>query len=58
MLRRILEVVQKGKFGEKWEGSFEVKEILGNETYRLMNIQNTKDVLRTWNVMYLRKYFL
>lgn len=58
VMRRIPEVVQKGKFGEHWEGPFEIKEILGKGTYKLINVQNGKDVPRTWNVMYLRKYFL
>ena len=51
-------MVQKGKFGEQWQGPFEVKEVLGKGTYQLTNVQNKKDVLRTWNAMYLRKYFL
>ena len=58
VLRRIPEVVQKGKFGEQWEGPFEIREALGKGTYRLTNVQNWKDVPRTWNAMYLRKYFL
>ena len=30
---RISEVVQKGKFGEQWEGPFKIKEALGKGTY-------------------------
>ena len=58
MLRRIPEVVQKGKFEEQWEGPFELKVALGKGTYLLTNVQNQKDVPQTWNAMYLRKYFL
>ena len=58
VLRRIPEVMHKGKFGEQWEGPFEIKEFLGKGTYRLTNVQNRKNVPRTWNAMYLRKYFL
>ena len=58
VLQRIPKVVQKVKFGEQWEGPFEITEILGKGTYRLTNVQNKKDVPRTWNAMYLRKYFL
>ena len=58
VLHRIPEVLQKGKFGEHWDGPFEIKEICRKGTYRLTNVQNRKDVPRTWNAMYLRKYFL
>ena len=33
VLRRIPEVVQKGKFNEQWEGPFEVKEIIGKRDF-------------------------
>src|SRR5690606_19137255 len=51
VLHRIPEVLQKGKFGEHWEVPFEIKEIFGKGTYRLTNVQNRKDVPRTWNAM-------
>ena len=47
VLRRIPEVVHKGKFDKQWEGPFEVKEILRKGTYWLINVQNRKDVPQT-----------
>ena len=47
VLQRIPEVIRKGKFGEQWEGPFEIKEVLGKGTYKLVNVHNRKDVPRT-----------
>ena len=58
VMRRISEVMQKGKFSEQWEGPYEIKEILGKETYKLINLSNGKDVPRTWNAMFLKKYYI
>ena len=58
VMRRILEVMQKGKFSGKWEGPYEVKEILGKGMYKLINLSNEKDVPRTWNAMFLKKYYI
>ena len=49
MLQRIPEVVRKGKFGEQWEGPFEIREVLGKGTYKLTNVENRKEVPQTWN---------
>ena len=57
-MRRILEVMQKGKFSEQWEDPFEIKEALGNETYKLTNLSNKKGVPQTWDAMFLKKYFI
>ena len=43
MLQRIPEVVRKGKFGEQWEGPFEIREVLGKGTYKLTNVENRKE---------------
>ena len=43
-MRRIPEVMQKGKFSEQWEGPYEIKEVLGKGMYRLVNLSNGKDV--------------
>ena len=51
-MSRILEVMQKGKFNDQWEGPYEVKEVLGKGTYKLTNLSNVKDVLITWNAMF------
>ena len=58
IMRRIPEVMQKGKFSEQWEGQFEIKEVLGKRTYKLTNLSNGKDVPRTWNAMFLKKYYV
>ena len=56
IMRRIPEVMQKGKFSEQWEGTFEIREVLGKGTYKLTNLSNGKDVPITWNTMFLKKY--
>ena len=56
IMRGILEVMQKGKFGEQWEGPFEIREVLGKGTCKLTNLSNGKDVPITWNDMFLKKY--
>ena len=58
IMRRIPEVMQKGKFSEQWEGPFEIREVLGKGTYKLTNLSNEKDVPRTWNTMFLKKYYV
>ena len=58
VMRRIPEVMQKGKFSQQWEGPYEVREVLGKGTYRLTNLSNGKDVPRTWNAMFLKKYYI
>ena len=58
VMRRILEVMQKGKFSEQWEGPYEIREVLGKGTYKLINLSNRKDIPRTWNAMFLKKYYI
>ena len=58
IMRRILEVMQKGKFSEQWEGPFEIREVLGKGTYKLTNLSNGKDVPRMWNAVFLKKYYV
>ena len=55
-MKRIPEVMQKGKFKEQWEGPYELKEVMGKGTYKLTNLSNGKEVPRTWNAMFLKKY--
>nr|GEW04094.1 reverse transcriptase domain-containing protein [Tanacetum cinerariifolium] len=44
---------ESGKLGPKWEGPYEVIEVLGNGAYKLKN--GSRDVLpRTWNVQDLK----
>ena len=57
-MRRIQEIMQKGKFSEQWEGRFEIKEVLGNGTYKLINLSNGKEAPRTRNAMFLKKYYI
>ena len=57
-MRRNPEVMQKGKFSEQWEGTFEIREVLGKGTYKLTNLSNEKDVPRMWNAMFLKKYYV
>ena len=58
VLRRIPEAQKDGKFGEQWEGPYEIQEDLGKGTYRLLNPANGKEVPRTWNAQMLKKYYM
>ena len=58
VMRRIPKVLQKGKFSEQWDGPYEVNEILGKRTYKLINLSNGKDVPGTWNAMISKKYYI
>ena len=58
VMRKIPEVIQKWKFSKQWEGPFEIKEVLGKETYKLTNLRNKKEVARTWNEIFLKKYYI
>ena len=57
-MKRIMDVIQKGKFNEQWEGPFEIKEEMGKGTYKLINLSNMKEVPRMWNAMFLKKYYI
>ena len=46
------------KLQPSWEGPFEIAEVVGNDTYRLKEIYGGKPVPRTWNALYLRKYYI
>ena len=58
VLRKIPEAQKDGKFGEQWEGPYEILEDLGKGTYRLLNPKNGKEVPRTWNAQMLKKYYM
>ena len=49
VLKMILKAQQQEKFSEQWDGPFKIKEVMGKGTYRLRNVQNQKEVPRTWN---------
>ena len=57
-MRRIPEVMQKGKFNEQWKGPYKIREVLGKGTYKLTNLSNEKDVPRTWSAIFLKKYYI
>ena len=57
-MKRIPKIMRKEKFSEQWESPFEIKEVLGKETYKLTNLSNMKEVDRTWNAMFLKKYYI
>ena len=58
VMRRIPELMQKGKFSEQWESPYEIKEVLGKGMYKLIKLSNEKDVPRAWNAMFLKKYYI
>ncbi|GKC72312.1 reverse transcriptase domain-containing protein [Tanacetum coccineum] len=45
------------KLSPKWEGSYEVREALGNEAYKLRD-RNRKLLSQTWNVRNLKKCYV
>ena len=55
VLRRISTL--QTKLQPNWEGPFEVVEVVGNDAYRLKETHRGKPALRTWNALYLRKYY-
>ncbi|GKC17147.1 hypothetical protein Tco_1013929 [Tanacetum coccineum] len=48
---------ESGKLSPKWEGSYEVREALGNKAYKLKD-QNRKLLPQTWNVRNLKKCYV
>ena len=58
VLRKIPEAQKDGKFGEQWEGPYEILEDLGKGTYRLLNPKNGQEVPWTWNAQMLKKYYM
>ena len=46
------------KLQPNWEGPFEVAEVVGNGAYKLKEIHGGKPIPRTWNALYLRKYYI
>nr|GEU93298.1 reverse transcriptase domain-containing protein [Tanacetum cinerariifolium] len=49
--------VAGGKLGPKWEGPYEVTEVLGNGAYKLWSTDGTV-LPRTWNVTNLKRCYL
>ena len=56
VLRRI--PTPQTKLQPNQEGPFEIAEVIGNGVYRLKDIHGRKPVPRTWNAVYLRKYYI
>ena len=56
VLRRI--PTPQTKLQPNGEGPFEITEVVGNGAYRLREIHGEKPIPRTWNALYLRKYFI
>ncbi|GJZ83953.1 hypothetical protein Tco_0649126 [Tanacetum coccineum] len=48
---------QGGKLGPKWEGPYEVTEVLGKGAYKLRGRDN-KQLPRTWNIRNLKKCYV
>ncbi|GKF37083.1 reverse transcriptase domain-containing protein, partial [Tanacetum coccineum] len=48
---------ESGKLSPKWEGSYEVREALGNKAYKLKD-RNRKLLPQTWNVRNLKKCYV
>ena len=46
------------KLQPNWEGPLEIAEVISNGAYRLKEIHGGKLVPRTWNALYLRKYYI
>nr|GEY42507.1 reverse transcriptase domain-containing protein [Tanacetum cinerariifolium] len=46
-----------GKLGPKWEGPYEVTEALGNDAYKLRDMDG-RELPRTWNICNLKRCYL
>ena len=46
------------KLQPNWEGPFEIVEVVGNGAYRLREIHGGKPIPKTWNALYLRRYYI
>ena len=46
-----------GKLGPKWEGPYEVTESLGNDAYKLRDMEG-HELARTWNICNLKRCYL
>ncbi|XP_072077918.1 uncharacterized protein [Arachis hypogaea] len=46
----------EGKLAANWEGPYRVKEVLGNDAYKLERLDG-REVQRTWNVSNLRRFY-
>ncbi|KAL0411630.1 UNVERIFIED_CONTAM: hypothetical protein Slati_3752700 [Sesamum latifolium] len=57
VLRRADAMNNLGKLNAKWEGPYQVTEVIGSGTYKLQRIDG-KEVPRTWNIANLKKYFV
>ncbi|GJV09047.1 reverse transcriptase domain-containing protein [Tanacetum coccineum] len=49
--------MDKGKLGPKWEGPYEVTEVLGDGAYKLRSMDGAV-LPRTWNIANLKKFYL
>nr|GFD24065.1 reverse transcriptase domain-containing protein [Tanacetum cinerariifolium] len=49
--------VAGGKLGPKWEGPYDVVEVLGDRAYKLRSMDETI-LPRTWNVATLKRCYL
>ena len=56
VMRRI--PIPQAKLQPNWEGPSEITEVVGNGAYRLKEIHNGKPIPRTWNALYLKKYYI
>ncbi|KAL0417395.1 UNVERIFIED_CONTAM: hypothetical protein Sradi_1153000 [Sesamum radiatum] len=56
VLRRADATKNLGKLDAKWEGPYQVTEVIGSGTYKLHKMDG-KEIPRTWNIANLKKYF-
>ncbi|KAL0433417.1 UNVERIFIED_CONTAM: hypothetical protein Slati_2676000 [Sesamum latifolium] len=57
VLRRADATKNLEKLDAKWEGPYQVTEVIGSGTYKLQRMDG-KEVPRTWNIANLKKYFV
>ena len=50
-------VGQKGKMAPNWEGPYQIKEVLGQETHKLGTLEGD-EVPRSWHASNLRIYYV
>ena len=59
VLGRVFQYTQEinaGKLSIKWEGPYQISQVIGKGDYRLQTLDD-KEVLQSWNVTHLKRYY-
>jgi hypothetical protein len=59
VLRRVFQITQEvnaGKLSIKWEGPYQISQVMGKGAYRLQTLDG-KEVPRSWNATHIKRYY-